>query len=59
MTSLLKSDVWVTQASGGRELGDGILREAAYRGPAENQEEVERGERRQTGATLLQVSGEP
>lgn len=58
MTSLLKSDVWVTQASGGGELGDGILREAAYRGPAENQEEVERGERRQTGATLLQVSGE-
>lgn len=53
---LLKSDVWVTQTSGGGELGDGFLREAAYRGPAEIQEEVERGERHQTGATLLQVS---
>lgn len=53
---LLKCDVWVTQASGGGKPGDGIVREAAYWGPAENQEEVERGERRQTGAALLQVS---
>ncbi len=53
---LLRSDVWVTQASRGGELGDGVLREAAYRGPAENQEEVERRERHQTGAALLQVS---
>lgn len=52
---LLKSNFWVKQVSWGGELGDGFLREAAYRGSTENQEEVERGERHQTGATILQV----
>lgn len=50
---LVKSGVCVRQAPGGGELGDGFLREAAHRGPAENQEKVERGEWHQTGAVLL------
>lgn len=50
---VVKIGVFVHQAPGGGELGDGFLREAAHRGPAENQEKVERGERHQTGAALL------
>lgn len=47
--------VWFTQASGRRQPGDGSLGEAAHRGPAEDQEEVEWWEQHQTGDTILQV----
>lgn len=48
----------MSQVSGGGEPGDGIIWEAAYRGPAANQEEVEGGERHQARAVLLQVRPE-
>lgn len=50
------TDVW--QVSGGGEHGDGFGGEAAHRGPAADQEEVEGGERRQARAVLLQVRAE-
>lgn len=49
---------FLVQVSGGRELGDGVIREAAHRGRAEGQEEVERGEQHQARTTLLQVRAE-
>lgn len=50
------ADVW--QVSGGGEPGHGVGGEAAHRGPAAHQEEVEGGERRQARAVLLQVRPE-
>lgn len=40
MLSLLKGDMRVPQVPGGGELGDGVLREAANRRPAEKQEKM-------------------
>lgn len=51
------ADVW--QVSGGGERGYGVGGEAAHRGLAADQEEVEGGERRQARAVLLQVRAEP
>lgn len=56
--SWLKSDTWPPQIPGRRKPGNGVFREAAYRRSAENQEEVERGQQRQTGAVLLQVNAD-
>lgn len=47
-SQLLKSDTWLMQIPGRRKPGNGVFREAAYRRSAANQEEVERGEQRQT-----------
>lgn len=44
--------------SGGGQPGDGVVGEAAHRGPAADQEEVEGGERHQARAVLLQVRAE-
>lgn len=54
---LLKSDSWLlVQIPGRRKPGNGVFGEAAHRRSAENQEEAEGGEQRQTRAVLLQVN---